>query len=89
MRIRILELLTQESMTVSALMAEIGAEASHLSQQLGVLRRAGLIVSEKSGSTVTYSIVHPEVGDLLKVARHILTEVLTNATSLLKDLQQS
>lgn len=34
----------------------VGIEASHLSQQLGVLRRAGLVQSRKEGSSVIYTL---------------------------------
>ena len=85
-RIRILELLTDRPRSVSELNESVGIEASHLSQQLGVLKRSGLIDSTKSGSSVTYSLLHPEVPELLAVARRILTEVLTDSAKLLEDL---
>ncbi len=85
-RIRILELLTDGPRSVSELNESVGIEASHLSQQLGVLKRSGLIDSTKSGSSVTYSLLHPEVAELLAVARRILTEVLTDSAKLLEDL---
>ena len=88
-RIRILELLSEGEMLVSALSKEVGLEASHLSQQLGVLKRAGLVGSDKHGSSVSYYIISPEVAKLLAVARLILTEVLTGAADLLKDLNEN
>ena len=42
-RIRVLELLSEQEMAVSELLPELGLEASNLSQQLAVLRRAGLV----------------------------------------------
>jgi ArsR family transcriptional regulator len=39
---RILELLPERDRSVGALLREIGIESSNLSQQLGVLRRAGV-----------------------------------------------
>ena len=65
----------------------IGLEASHLSQQLGVLRRAGLVRRRKTGATVTYSLSHPLVGDLLAVARSLLHEVISDQNESLADLQ--
>ncbi|WP_197286001.1 helix-turn-helix transcriptional regulator, partial [Mycobacterium sp. UM_11] len=41
-RIRILELLVTGEKSVAELLPEVGLEASNLSQQLGVLRRAGV-----------------------------------------------
>ena len=43
-RIRILEVLRDGERPVSELIPEVGIEASHLSQQLGLMRRANLIM---------------------------------------------
>ncbi len=88
-RIRILELLSERSRPVSELNEQVAIEASHLSQQLAVLKRSGLIDSTKSGSSVTYSLLHPEVTELLAVARRILTEVLSDSAKLLEDLNNA
>ena len=42
-RIRVLEVLRDGERTVGELVPEVGIEASHLSQQLGVLRRANMV----------------------------------------------
>ena len=86
-RIRVLELLSQREHTVGELLPEVGVEASSLSQQLAVLRRAGLVAFRKEGSTVYYSLTSPQVAELLTVARRILTEVLAGQVELLADLQ--
>jgi DNA-binding transcriptional ArsR family regulator len=86
-RIRVLELLSQRDHAVGEMLPEIGIEASSLSQQLAVLRRAGLVTIRKEGSTVYYSLTSPQVAELLTVARRILTEVLTGQAELLADLQ--
>ena len=86
-RIRVLELLSQREHAVGELLPEVGIEASSLSQQLAVLRRAGLVTFRKEGSTVYYSLTSPQVAELLAVARHILTEVLAGQVELLADLQ--
>ena len=45
LRIRILELLSQDERSVGELLREMGVEPSNLSQQLAVLRRAGLVTA--------------------------------------------
>ena len=50
-RIRVLELLRDGDRTVGDLIPEVGIEASHLSQQLGIMRRANLVQSRKEGAT--------------------------------------
>jgi DNA-binding transcriptional ArsR family regulator len=88
-RIRILELLAEREQAVSELLPEVGIEPAHLSQQLAVLRRMNLVNSRRDGSTVLYALVSPQVGDLLRVARTILVEVITNQADLLDDLRTS
>jgi len=86
-RIRVLELLSEREQAVAELLPEVGIEAAHLSQQLGVLRRMNLVTSRREGSTVVYALVSPAVAELLRVARQILTEVLASQTDLLEDLR--
>src|SRR5579863_5126254 len=72
-RIRVLEVLREGERSVSDLVPEVGLEASHLSQQLAVLRRANLVQTRKEGTSVLYSVANPMVFELLDVARQILT----------------
>jgi DNA-binding transcriptional ArsR family regulator len=86
-RIRILEVLRDGERPVNELIPEVGIEPSHLSQQLAVLRRAGLLQSRKVGSSVLYSVSEPRVFDLLEVAKAILTSSLTETRELLEQLE--
>jgi DNA-binding transcriptional ArsR family regulator len=87
MRIRVLELLSVQERSVGDMLLELGVEASHLSQQLAVLRRSGLVTARREGSTVFYSLTSPQVAELLAVARRILTTVLSDQLELLGDLR--
>ena len=69
------------------LLPEVGLESSNLSQQLGVLRRAGVVEARKDGNTVTYSIASPDIAELLAVARKVLTRVLSDRVTVLEDLR--
>ncbi len=86
-RIRILELLAERERSVGELQAEVGLEGSHMSQQLGVLRRAGVVETRKQGTSVIYSMASPDITELMAVARTILTELLDDQLDLLKDLK--
>lgn len=88
-RIRVLELLSEREHAVSELVAAIEIEPANLSQQLAVLRRAGLVTTRKEGSAVHYSVTSSEVSDLLAVARSILTGVLAGQVELFHDLRTS
>ncbi len=86
-RIRVLELLSEKERSVGEMLPEVGIEPAHLSQQLAVLRRAGLVTSRKQGSSVYYALTSPQVAELLAVARAILSGVLSGQAELLADLQ--
>lgn len=88
-RIRILELLSIREHAVSELLAAIPIGSASLSQQLAVLRRAGLVSPRREGTAVHYSVTSPQVSELLAVARAILTGVLTGQVELLEDLRTS
>src|SRR5712675_1454354 len=67
-RVRVLELLAEGERSVGEMQPFVGIELSHLSQQLGVLRRAGLVSTRRDGSSVRYAIKDPLLIDLLTVA---------------------
>jgi ArsR family transcriptional regulator len=72
-RIRVLELLALREHAVGEMLPQVRIEPAHLSQQLAVLRRAGLVATRKEGSTTYYSLTSPRVVELLAVARTIMT----------------
>lgn len=86
-RIRVLELLSEREHSVGELLHEVQIEPSNLSQQLAILRRAGLVATRKEGSTVYYSLVSDQIADLMNVARTILTSVLSEQAELLNTLR--
>lgn len=88
-RIRVLEILQSGERPVSELIPEVGIEASHLSQQLGVMRRAGIIQSRKVGSNVYYSVGDPKLFELLEVAKRIITSSLAETRLLLEQFEAS
>jgi DNA-binding transcriptional ArsR family regulator len=85
-RIRILEQLVQGERSVGELQPLVGLESSHLSQQLGVLRRANLVVARKEGNQVFYSVRSALMADVLTAAKQLLIGTLTDTRNLLADL---
>jgi len=86
-RIRVLEVLAGGERSVSELQPLVGIEASHLSQQLAVLRRSGLVTTRKVGTSVFYSIADPDLIEILAVARRMLVTSLAQREDLLRDLR--
>lgn len=85
-RVRVLEVLATGEHSVGEMQPLVGIESSHLSQQLGVLRRAGVVAHRKEGSSVVYSLIDPIVADLLSVAKRLLHTRLQGTQALLDDL---
>ena len=75
--------------SVGELQPLVGIELSHLSQQLGVLRRAGLVSARRAGSSVFYAIKDPELIELMAVARRLLLGSLHETHALIAGLQES
>lgn len=85
-RVRVLEVLAGGEHTVGEMQPLVGIESSHLSQQLGVLRRAGVVTNRKEGSTVVYALADPLLAELLDVAKRFLRVRLEGTRELLSDL---
>lgn len=81
-RVRVLELLQAGPLPVRDLLAAIDVEPSNLSQQLAVLRRAGLVRSSRDGALTVYALSTTDVADLLAAGRRILSSVLTDRDGL-------
>jgi DNA-binding transcriptional ArsR family regulator len=86
-RIRVLELLADRDYAAGELLAEIPIEAGSLSQQLAVLRRAGLVGQRRERAGVVYSLVAPEVREVLTAARALLAALPGEAEALATDLR--
>ena len=86
-RIRVLELLADRERSGGQLLAEIPIEAGSLSQQLAVLRRAGLVGQRRENDGVVYSLVVPEVRGVLLAARALLEGLLGEPEAIVTDLR--
>lgn len=85
-RVRILELLAEGQHSIGELASGTGMELSHLSQQVAVLRRAGVVDSRRVKNTVICSMRDPQTAELLAVARRMLTRTLRDDQELLAAL---
>jgi ArsR family transcriptional regulator len=86
-RIRALEVLAEGERSVSEMQPLVGIESSHLSQQLAVLRRAGVVSTRREGTSVIYAIRDPAVVEMLAAAKRFLIMSLTQSQELLAELQ--
>ncbi|MEO6204391.1 MAG: metalloregulator ArsR/SmtB family transcription factor [Mycobacteriales bacterium] len=85
-RIRVLEFLAERERTVGELAELTQMEMSHLSQQVTVLRRAGIVDSRRVKSTVICWLRDPQTAELLAVARRLISQNLRDGQALLAAL---
>src|SRR6476646_4575214 len=86
-RVRILQLLREGERSVGALQAELGLDSGGTSQHLAALRRIGLVVSRKEGTSVYYRASDRRVFNLLTAARSLIVQRLSDEQSLLRELE--
>jgi DNA-binding transcriptional ArsR family regulator len=87
-RIKILEILRTDELSVTELQDHLGIESSSVSQHLSVLRHNNIVESRKAGTTVYYRVRDPEILELLDLARRIFTNHLMNNRSTLEQLEE-
>lgn len=87
-RIRILELLAEGDKPVHELLAAIDVEPASMSQQLAVLRLAGLVTRRRESGEVIYSLALPAVRELLGAAREILRAKTAGQGELFDDVSR-
>lgn len=73
-RLLLLCQLSQEELCVSDLEDRLGIYQPSLSQQLGVLRREGLVATRREGKKVYYRIAEPRVLQLLQTLYELFCE---------------
>ena len=88
-RVRVLELLAEGEHTIGELAEATGLELSHLSQQVSVLRRAGVVDSRRVRSNVVCALRDPQTAELLAVARRLLRRSLRDGQALLAALDDA
>jgi DNA-binding transcriptional ArsR family regulator len=74
-RLEILELLRDGESCVCHIQAMLDQRQSYISQQLNILRQAGLISSRKEGLRVYYKISDPDLFGLLDQVKGILQKM--------------
>jgi DNA-binding transcriptional ArsR family regulator len=85
-RVRLLQLLRGVERSVGALQDAIELDSSSVSQHLAALRRQGLVVSRREGTSVYYRVSDPRTLELLDLAKAIISSTLEQNVALLDDL---
>lgn len=86
-RVQILHTLGTGPASVPELQAQTRVDGFRLSQQLAVLRRAGLISARRRGRSIDYALSTPEVIGLVRSARWVVNQRAAGQERLLVQLQ--
>lgn len=63
-RLQLIDCLSQKPKSVSEMITICGLSQSAVSQHLSKLRQAGLVVTEKKGKVIYYSLAYPKLKEL-------------------------
>ena len=85
-RVRVLQLLRAGELSVGALQNALDLDSSSTSQHLTALRKQGLVVSRKEGTSVFYRIKDPRTLELLELSKVIIMARLEDNRALLDGL---
>jgi DNA-binding transcriptional ArsR family regulator len=86
-RVRVLQLLRDGELSVGALQDALELDSSGTSQHLTALRKQGLVVGRKEGTSVYYRVRDPRTLELLELAKGIISATLELNRALLDDLE--
>ncbi|MBF0671418.1 MULTISPECIES: metalloregulator ArsR/SmtB family transcription factor [unclassified Salinibacterium] len=87
-RIRVLEALSEGERTVGEIAGMVDLEMSTLSQQLAVLRRAGVVTTRRQGNSIHYALRDERMSQLLAIARQIIVSNLRDSREMLESLDR-
>lgn len=87
MRIRILDQLRGDELTVSEIRERLDVELPNVSQQLAILRSKNLVLTRKQGNNIYYFCSDPTIFKLLDVAEDIFNNQLMIVQQTLTDLK--
>src|SRR5690606_30810206 len=85
-RIQVLEQLVSGERSVGSIAEALNSEVSNLSQQLAVLRRAGVVTTRREGNTIFYALRDPAMASILTTARQMILDGLRDRADLLAGL---
>lgn len=80
-RLQIAEILSQEEACVCHLEARLRQRQAYVSQQLGVLRNAGLVTERRVGTFVYHRLADPGLAEFLAALRRLTDAPVPDLTS--------
>lgn len=81
-RLKILNALRDQEVSVAELARRIGRSMPNLSQHLAILRERGVVVTRREGVTIYYRLANPKILRAFDIMREVLFERLAEARRL-------
>ena len=78
-RLQILATMRLGEACVCHLEALLGKRQAYISQQIGVLKQAGLLSERRDGTYIYYSLADPALETILDISRHVVDEQKSTA----------
>jgi DNA-binding transcriptional ArsR family regulator len=89
LRLKILEKLRAGPCCVCEIIPYVGGEQSNVSHHLAILRRAGIVQSERRGVEVWYETVDPQIYQLIETMNDCIAGNLNRTRGLLQTITES
>lgn len=83
-RMQILYALHEQPQHVTVLAEALDIPQPTVSRHLAVLRQCALVTNERDGTTITYSIAHPEIITIIDQMRGLLRKTLDTQSQMLE-----
>jgi DNA-binding transcriptional ArsR family regulator len=83
-RIQILYALHEQAQNVSSLAEMLDMPQPTVSRHLGVLRQRALVKTERTGTSVVYSVADARMIDILDVMRQVMRDALERQSNVLE-----
>jgi ArsR family transcriptional regulator len=87
-RLRILDRLGEGERGVSDLQKELGISKTGISQQISILKSAGVVATRRNGKQIYCSLAIPEVKQACQLIRSVLRAQIADSHRLRKPLDQ-
>ena len=87
-RLRILDLLGNGERGLSELQTELGISKTSISQQISILKSAGVLATRRNGKQIYCSLAIPEVKQACQLIRGVLRAQIANSHRLTQPLEE-
>ena len=84
-RLRIIDSLRNNELTVSELAKITDTEISNLSQHLNMLKEKGLVKPRREGTSIYYSLTHPNIIKAYDLISQVLTQRIHDRQSIIAE----